>query len=68
MNTIDQRKMDLVPLFEQGIEQLSHGKNYKIRPDPDGWRWNLVDAKTSAVLGSFTLGAVQARQLEGVAR
>jgi hypothetical protein len=65
METIDQRKLNLVPLFEQGIKELSPEKYYKIQPVVGGWHWNIVDPGTSAVVGSFKLDAERVANLKG---
>jgi hypothetical protein len=64
MHAIDQRKTDLVPLLQQGLNDLSSG--LRIEPDlvGQGWRWTIVDPATSDVLESFTLAPERVANLK----
>jgi hypothetical protein len=63
IDVVDQRKIDLTPLLQQGLDHLLPQQRFGefppgLRIDPvlgDGWRWNIVDPETSEVLETFTL-------------
>jgi hypothetical protein len=63
MNAVDQRKIDLVPLLQLGLEEVLRLQQLKefppglrIEPDLGGHpRWKIVAPTTSEVIGSFTL-------------
>jgi hypothetical protein len=66
MHTIDQRKIDLVPLLQQGLDDLS--PVLRIVPDlaGQGWRWTIVDSATSEVLELFTLPSGRVANLKSL--
>jgi hypothetical protein len=63
MNAVDQRKIDLVPLLQLGLEGVLRRQRFDefppgLRIEADlgaGWCWKIVDPATSEVLRFLTL-------------